>query len=303
MISCLQVLPQAFGTQTEGIIPMPESVAAAAPDSPPRSQCPAENTNSSRSRPAGQLQETFDNELVLSYLGLAEALAGRFEAKGRERADLNQVAYLGLVKAARGFDPAKGGSFPAYAAPTITGELKRYLRDRTWVVRPPRNIQDLRTRILRAEPELIQALGHVPSVVELAADLQVLPAEVEEAIAVGSSLHPDSLDAANPNQDAPSIGDVLPCPDAPLERLEELACLRGAMQGMATADRELLYRRFFCEETQVELGKRLGMSQMQVSRRLARILVELQHRLEAGTPRKHALPEQDAAPRIAEPTR
>jgi RNA polymerase sigma-B factor len=231
----------------------------------------------------GRLRQTFENDLVLGYLDLAEALAARFEARGRERADLNQVAYLGLVKAARGFDQSKGESFPAYAAPTITGELKRYLRDRTWVVRPPRHIQDLRTRMFRAEPELTQALGRNPSVEELAGELGTDPAQVQEAISASSSMHPDSLDAVNPHSDAPSIGELLACPDTPLERLEELACLRDAMQDLDAEDRELLYRRYFCEETQVQLGKRLGMSQMQVSRRLARVLVELQRRLESSS--------------------
>lgn len=227
----------------------------------------------------GRLREAFENELVLEYLDLAEALAARFEARGRERADLNQVAYLGLVKAARGFDQAKGDSFPAYAAPTITGELKRYLRDRSWMVRPPRHIQDLRSRLFRAEPELAQSLGRNPNISELAAHLGVDPAEVQEAISASNSLHPDSLDAVDPHNDAPPIAEVLACPDMPLERLEDLACLREAMQELDPADRELLYRRYFCEETQVQLGKRLGMSQMQVSRRLAKVLVDLQRKL------------------------
>ncbi|WP_240720981.1 sigma-70 family RNA polymerase sigma factor [Pseudarthrobacter sp. NamE2] len=260
---------------------MPEYFAALAVDATPdhrqQPELPHRNPSAATS---GRLRETFENDLVLSYLDLAEALAGRFEARGRERADLNQVAYLGLVKAARGFDQTKGESFPAYAAPTITGELKRYLRDRTWVVRPPRHIQDLRTRLFRAEPELTQALGRNPSVEELAGELGTDPAEVQEAISASSSMHPDSLDAVNPHSDAPSIGEVLACPETPLERLEDLACLREAMQDLDEADRELLYRRYFCEETQVQLGQRLGMSQMQVSRRLARVLVELQRRLE-----------------------
>ncbi|MHC6594981.1 sigma-70 family RNA polymerase sigma factor [Arthrobacter sp. C152] len=262
---------------------MPESFAALAVDTTPVHQPhPEPQQNQGPAAPSGRLRETFENELVLKYLDLAEALAARFEARGRERADLNQVAYLGLVKAARGFDQEKGESFPAYAAPTITGELKRYLRDRTWVVRPPRHIQDLRTRLFRAEPELTQSLGRSPSVEELAGELGTDPAEVQEAISAASSMHPDSLDAANPNSDAPSIGEMLACPDTPLERLEELACLREAMQDLTDADRELLYRRYFCEETQVQLGKRLGMSQMQVSRRLAKVLVELQRRLETS---------------------
>ncbi|HKU02842.1 MAG TPA: sigma-70 family RNA polymerase sigma factor [Arthrobacter sp.] len=263
---------------------MPESFAALAVDAAPvHHQPPVPAQNHTPPATSGRLRETFENDLVLKYLDLAEALAARFEARGRERADLNQVAYLGLVKAARGFDQAKGESFPAYAAPTITGELKRYLRDRTWVVRPPRHIQDLRTRLFRAEPELTQSLGRNPSVTELASELGSDPAEVQEAMSASSSMHPDSLDAVNPNSDAPSIGEVLACPETPLERLEELSCLRDAMQDLSDSDRELLYRRYFCEETQVQLGKRLGMSQMQVSRRLAKVLVELQRRLEEGT--------------------
>jgi RNA polymerase sigma-B factor len=262
---------------------MPEYFSALAVDTTPVHQHQNElPENSPSGAKAGRLRQTFENDLVLGYLDLAEALAARFEARGRERADLNQVAYLGLVKAARGFDQSKGESFPAYAAPTITGELKRYLRDRTWVVRPPRHIQDLRTRMFRAEPELTQSLGRNPSVAELAVALDEDPAAVQEAISASSSMHPDSLDAVNPHSDAPSIGEVLACPETPLERLEELACLRDAIQDLDAADRELLYRRYFCEETQVQLGKRLGMSQMQVSRRLARVLVDLQRRLESS---------------------
>jgi RNA polymerase sigma-B factor len=275
---------------------MPESFAALAVDAMPvQEPCletPKDNCSAAK---VGRLRETFENDLVLSYLDLAEALAGRFEARGRERADLNQVAYLGLVKAARGFDQTKGESFPAYAAPTIAGELKRYLRDRTWVVRPPRHIQDLRTRMFRVEPELVQSLGRNPSVTELAAELGADAADVQEAISASSSMHPDSLDAANVHSDAPSIGDLLACPETPLERLEDLACLREAMQDLDAADRELLYRRYFCEETQVQLGKRLGMSQMQVSRRLARVLVELQRRLLSSAQGDGARPEQERA--------
>jgi RNA polymerase sigma-B factor len=227
----------------------------------------------------GRLREAFEKGLVLDYLDLAEALAARFEARGRERADLNQVAYLGLVKAAKGFDRSKGESFPAYAAPTITGELKRYLRDRSWMVRPPRHIQDLRSRLFRAEPELAQSLGRNPTVSELARHLDVEAGDVREAINASSSLHPDSLDAVPPHGGALPASEVLACADMPLDRLEELSCLREAMQDLNAADRELLYRRYFCEETQVELGKRLGMTQMQVSRRLARVLVDLQRRL------------------------
>ena len=255
---------------------MPDFLPAFALDHPPAA--PREELSHHVPTSAGgQLREAFEHDLVLEYLDLAESLAARFEARGRERADLNQVAYLGLVKAAKGFDQAKGDSFPAYAAPTISGELKRYLRDRGWVVRPPRHVQDLRTRLYRAEPELAQALGRTPSIAELANQLTEDPADVLEAICASSSMHPDSLDAVNPYDGSLPVAEVLATPDSPIERVEELACLREAMHDLAPADRELLYRRYFCEETQVQLGERLGMSQMQVSRRLARLLVVLQH--------------------------
>jgi RNA polymerase sigma-B factor len=231
--------------------------------------------------------------LVLNYLDLAESLASRYATRGRDRADLVQVAYLGLVKAARGYDESKGESFPAYAAPTISGELKRFLRDRCWTVRPPRRVQDIRTHLQRTAPDLAQSLGRVPTAQELAGELGVSIEDVREAQAAGSSMHPDSLDNADP-WGGPPLAEVLVSPDAPIERLEELVCLNEAIQELDPEDREMLYRRYFREETQTELGQRFGISQMQVSRRLSRILVRLQHRLLAeedqasGSPRTAA---------------
>ena len=238
---------------------------------------------------AGRLHEAFQNQLVLSYLDLAESLAARFATRGRDRADLVQVAYLGLVKAARGFDETKGESFPAYAAPTISGELKRFLRDRCWTVRPPRRVQDVRTQLLRTAPDLTQSLGRVPSDQELAAEMRVSADELREAMAAGSSMHPDSLDNTDP-WGGPPMADVLVSPDTAIERLEELVCLNEAIQELDPDDREMLYRRYFCEETQTELGQRFGISQMQVSRRLSRILVRLQHRLLAEEDQDSARP-------------
>jgi RNA polymerase sigma-B factor len=226
----------------------------------------------------GQLREVFQNQLVLEYLDLAQSLAARFAGRGREREDLVQVAYLGLVKAARGFDESKGISFPGYAAPTITGELKRYLRDRCWVVRPPRAIQDLRAQILRAEPELTQSLGRNPTPAEVARELGVPVRAVSEASAAASSMRPDSLDAADPHSDGPPPAEGVAVQDPAFERLEELICLTQAIGKLSVPDRELLYRRYFCEESQSELGRRFGVSQMQISRRLARVLVCLQER-------------------------
>ncbi|MEK0157363.1 sigma-70 family RNA polymerase sigma factor [Arthrobacter oryzae] len=228
----------------------------------------------------GRIRQTFENQLVLDHLDLAEALAARFLARGRERADLNQVAYLGLVKAARGFDAGRGPSFPSYAAPTITGELKRYLRDRCWVVRPPRQVQDLRSELLRTEPALAQALGRPPTAAELAKELDVSPVAVREAMVAAASLRPDSLDAVDSHSDAAPLSETLPSGEDPMARLEELICLNQAIHELTAEEQELLYRRYFCEESQAELGRRFGVSQMQVSRRLSRVLVRLQRLLQ-----------------------
>jgi RNA polymerase sigma-B factor len=236
------------------------------------------------SAPRGQIRQAFESQLVLDYLDLAESLAARFAGRGHEREDLIQVAYLGLVKAARAFDEHRGTNFPGFAAPTITGELKRYLRDRCWVVRPPRRIQTLRAELLRTEPALAQTLGRSPTSAELARELGVSISAVVEAAAAVSSMRPDSLDAVD------SRGDGAPPPSEPavadpgFERLEELMCLSRAIGELSAQERTLLYRRYFCGETQTELGRRFGVSQMQISRRLSRVLVQLQQRLSAGEP-------------------
>lgn len=226
----------------------------------------------------GPNRHAFENHLVLTYLDLAESLAARVAGRGREREDLKQVAYLGLVKAARAFDDSRGNSFPAFAAPTITGELKRHLRDRCWVVRPPRSVQDHRARLLRDESGLAQRLGRNPTVAELAQMLGISEQDVCEASAAASSMRPDSLDASA-SGDAPPLAEVLAVQDSAFDRLDELLCLTQAIGELSGQDRELLYRRYFCEESQTELGERFGVSQMQISRRLARVLVRLQQRL------------------------
>ncbi|MDQ0819659.1 RNA polymerase sigma-B factor [Arthrobacter sp. V4I6] len=213
----------------------------------------------------------------MAHLDLAESLARRY-ARGRDQADLRQVAYLGLIKAAHGFDAERGGSFPAYAAPTIRGELKKYLRDHCWVVRPPRPVQDLRTLIMHTAPALAQALGRAPTDEELAKELGTGSAEVREAQMAHTSMRPDSIDASGPDGTGPSLAG-LPAPDSEADRLEELIALGQAMRGLSDADRNLLYHRYSCEETQAALGVRFGMTQMQVSRRLAKILVQLQRAL------------------------
>lgn len=214
--------------------------------------------------------------LTLGHLDLARSIARSFSAAGPDAPDILQVAYLGLVKASRRFDAEKGVPFVAFAVPTIAGEVKKYLRDSCWMVRPPRRIQDLRTETARAASLLVQQLGHEPSIAELSDRLGAEAAAVEEALNCHSSMRPDSLDA--PAGDG-SWADRLCSADNAIDRTDELLSLRAAVNELPAKERELLYWRYFCEESQQQIGDRLGMTQMQISRLLARTLVKLQQRL------------------------
>ena len=223
----------------------------------------------------GDLQQALHNELVLKYRDIAESAAAAYAGRGRELADLRQVAYMGLIKAVRRFDPAVGPHFPAFAVPTVHGELKRYLRDHSWVVRPPRHLQDLRTAVARLQPDLLQSLGREPSLSELSDALGSSTKTVSEALNCQSSLRPESLDALAETTGAEQWAVA----DGGLDHAENLAMLRRAVRDLTDTDKELLFLRYFHEESQQAIGARLGLTQMQVSRRLARILVHLQHEL------------------------
>lgn len=239
------------------------------------------HTRTAAGNPKASIRESFQDSLVLDHLNLAKSIAARYSAHTHDLDDVRQVAYMGLIKASRGYDEAKGVSFPAYAAPTIAGEVKRYLRDHCWVVRPPRNIQDVRRQVLARTEELTQTLQRTPSPEEVAEDLQLEPCQVREALMAGTSKRPDSLDVpASEGRDG--LQGTLSALGCPTDRLEDVLALRNAIRGLGAADRHLLYRRYYREETQSTIAEALGMSQMQVSRKLAKILEQLLVRLSDG---------------------
>ncbi|MFP3581006.1 MULTISPECIES: sigma-70 family RNA polymerase sigma factor [unclassified Arthrobacter] len=228
--------------------------------------------------PEGSIRQSFQDSLVLDHLNLAKAIAARYSAHTHDIDDVRQVAYMGLIKASRGYDESKGVSFPAYAAPTIAGEVKRYLRDHCWVVRPPRTIQDVRRQVLARTEEMTQTLQRTPSPEEVAQDLQLEPCQVREALMAGTSKRPDSLDApASEGRDG--LQGSLSAFGCPTDRLEDVLALRNAIRDLSAEDRHLLYRRYYREETQSTIAEALGISQMQVSRKLSKILVSLQAQL------------------------
>ena len=230
-------------------------------------------------RAKGSLRRALEEELVLGHLDIAETAARNYVGTGRELDDLKQVARMGLLKAVRGFDPERGTDFPAYAMPTVTGELKRYLRDSCWVIRPPRHIQDLRTAAAKAGPALAQRLGRDPVLSELADELGESLESVAEALNCQNSLRPESLEA---DADGRNLADSLGGHDYRLDKAEERLMLRGAIRELSRREQQLLYYRYFEEESQQRVGERVGMTQMQVSRALARILVKMQRQLLEG---------------------
>lgn len=213
------------------------------------------------------------DELVTMHLPLAEHLARRFQNRGEPYADLVQVATIGLIKAVDGFDPERGLQFSTYATPTIVGELKRHFRDRGTAIRIPRRLQELRHRTSLATDQLAQELGRSPTVRELARHMGVDEDDVLEGLESANAYWPAPLDGplGGDSADDPlaeTIGDV----DGAFEHVDDHESLRPLLQQLPDRDRQVLRKRFVENMTQSEIASALGVSQMQISRILARSL-------------------------------
>ena len=213
---------------------------------------------------------------VLASLRLAESVARRYLGRGLELEDLLQVARLALVKAVRRYQPGAGTSFAAYAVPTIAGEVKRHFRDCGWAVRPPRRLQEFKSRLAAQEERLLQELHREPTLTDLADALRVSRAAVTEAQLSAAAYNACSLDSPTTGQDRPEIAGSAPDEFAALEMRE---ALRAALATLSPRDRQLIRLRFVEELTQAEVGRVLGVSQMQVSRLLAGVLRQLRYQL------------------------
>lgn len=208
-----------------------------------------------------------------TYQGLARALARRLSSGSVDLDDLTQVALLGLFKAIRRFDPSRGYTLPTLAVPVIRGELKRYLRDHTWIVRPPRRLHDNFLAVEAVVDDLTQAEGRQPAAVEVAACLGLPVGEVVAAESAGRGRQTLSLDA--PSADGLSLGDTLGGSDHDFEAAEDAIVLAGLLGRLSDRDAEVVRMRFLRGMTQRDIGLALGCSQMHVSRILGRALDQL----------------------------
>jgi RNA polymerase sigma-B factor len=219
-------------------------------------------------------------ELVASHLSLAEYLARRFANRGEALDDLVQVASLGLIKAVDRFDPKRGVEFSTYATHTIVGELKRHFRDKSWSVRAPRRMQELYLRLGKVVGALGQELGRSPTIAELAAQVKVSEEEVLEALEAGQAYHSNSLDAPAGGDEGEPLGARLRDDDASLDDVESRATLSPLLAQLPPREQLILRMRFFEGLTQSEIAARLGISQMHVSRLLARSVARLRSEAE-----------------------
>ncbi len=214
--------------------------------------------------------------LVDRFMPLARSLARRYESSGEPLEDLVQVASLALVKAIDRFDSSRGHAFTSFAVPTIVGELKRHFRDRTWSVRPPRELQELIMRMDRASIRLAQELDRGPTVAELAAATGSDEEHILEALQARSGRGTLSLHATQSSEpDAATLEDSLGADDDGFRAAESRALLDGLCVGLPARSREVLRMRFEEDLTQAEIGQRLGVSQMQVSRIIRQTIAHL----------------------------
>jgi RNA polymerase sigma-B factor len=225
-------------------------------------------------------REETRNQLVTLHQPLVEHLARRFRNRGEPYDDLVQVATIGLIKAIDRYDPERGVEFSTYATPTIVGEIKRWFRDKGWAVRVPRRLQELRLAIGSATGALTQELGRSPTVTELAERVGASEDDVLEGLESAAAYSTLSLDAPDAGEtDGPSVLDMLGSEDTALEGVENREALKPMLASLPERERRILLLRFFAGMTQSQIATEVGISQMHVSRLLARTLTRLREGL------------------------
>lgn len=223
-------------------------------------------------------RRVLQDRVVELNMQIAVEVARRYRSRGVALDDLEQVAYLGLVKAVRGFDPERATDFLSYAVPTIRGEVRRYFRDHGWVIRPPRTVQQAQARITAVESDLCQGLGRAPRPSEIAEHLDLDLDLVVEALAANGCFVPTSLDSTTADFEA-GIGERLGEDDTGFEGAEARVALKPLLSHLDRRERIMLEMRFFKGATQSEIGEVLGITQMQVSRLLSALLARLRDEL------------------------
>jgi RNA polymerase sigma-B factor len=215
------------------------------------------------------------NLLAAINMEVADSVVARYRGRGIATEDLQQTAYLALTKAARRFDPCSGHDFLSFCVPTIRGEIRRYFRDKGWVVRPPRRIQELQQRVWHGQEDLGTRLGRPPTVDELAEHLEESAHDVREALDGHGCFSPASLDRPVSDDGGQPLAEMLTFEDREEQAAEARVALAPVVRRLSSRDRRIIQLRFFEGLTQREIAEDLGVTQMQVSRLLTRIFRDL----------------------------
>lgn len=210
------------------------------------------------------------NRLVRLHERMVRYLAGRFTPNPSASAeDLVQVGFIGLIAALDRFDPNRGVSFVTFAVPTIVGEIKRYFRDHTWALKAPRRLRELGLSLRKLRERLEQDLGRSPTVAEMAAAARVDEETLLQAMDLDRVYQPLSLDAPpadDGGEDRAPSWDAIGRGDPAIAAIEEREAVLLAMQRLDERQRSIIHSRFFEDASQAEVARRLGISQMHVSR-------------------------------------
>ena len=225
-------------------------------------------------------RERLRERIVEMHRPLAMEIARRYRYRGEPVEDLLQAAYVGLMKAVNGFDPTLGHAFRGYAVVTMTGEVERHFRDRTWAIRVPRLYQERRSELNALVADLTQVLGRSPTVAELAAKMNITEEDVLLTLDASAAYSTLSLDAPlGTDDDATSLGDVIPEDDDTLGVMVDREAVRPLIDALPSREKHILLLRFFGNLTQAEIAAEFGISQMHVSRILRKVLDQLRSEL------------------------
>ena len=226
--------------------------------------------------PAGDPERiTLRRQAIQAWSPMTRRLARRYDGRGEPLDDLTQTAIIGLIKAVDRFDPDRGVDFVAFALPTILGEIRRYFRDHAWSIRVPRRLQEMRMAINDANSILTHSLGHTPTVTEIAAHLQVGEEEVLEGLEGARAYSASSLSTPTGFEGGLELSDTLGSDEHGYELTELRLALGPALQRLNERDRHILTLRFYGNQTQTQIAEQIGVSQMHISRIIARALAQL----------------------------
>jgi RNA polymerase sigma-B factor len=217
---------------------------------------------------------------IEAWMPLARHLASRYAGRGEPVDDLQQVAVMGLIKAVDRFEADRGVDFAGFAIPTIVGELKRHFRDKTWSVRVPRRLQELRLAITGANNTLSHTLGRSPTVADIAVHLGITEEEVLEGLEGARAYNSASLSAPAGADGTTTLGDTLGSEDNGFALAELRIALGPALAGLDEREQKIISLRFYGNLTQSEIAQQVGISQMHVSRLLTKALAKLRTRLD-----------------------